>query len=286
MDVEIKNAPAWWTEIRDRLDDQLAAIAKEETTDKRIASRSIRAVNALMHELLQTIRKYTFLPTEEVLFFKEVKPYFIGRGIYFSNLFKIESRKPPTSVPGLLQYYTDELAKVATVYEDHRFIHTYLESGSTHLDDKLFFRPGPDAIITMSGYEDPVDGAFPVCYDYVVGKLHAADFLKRHLLDVIETLNANTIGAGGMPKITFTLPKAALIELMYGLYARGCFNHGKAQLKDIKTVFEVAFNTKLENHPRTFQESLYRKSGRTVFLNSTIESLLRYIDQIEDKQIG
>ncbi len=251
-----------------------------------MSSRSMKYSMDIFGELQDAVSTYVFQEGEEVVFYKEIKPYFIGRIVFFSRLFKIETSKPPTGPVGLETYYTDEINRLSAVYDEHRFIRLYVENGATYLDEKLFFRAGPEGAVALSGVELPADGAFPICYDHVVGQLMAADLLKKHLLQSIEDLAVPGHSAGNLPRITWTAPKAHGIELGYALYAAGVVNNGKAQLKDIMECLGAAFHTEWGNYARTWQEILYRKGGRTVFQDSMKNKYLLYIQRVEDKNIS
>jgi hypothetical protein len=283
MQMETTQGAPLWREMQHRLEDQLTALQKEETTDKGLANRALQLTKSFLRQVQESAYSYTFKPSEEVLFYKEVKPFFIAQEIYYSRIFQIENKKPPADNAGLYQYYNAELTKLSVIYQEHMFINNYLESGSTHLDAQLFFHGGP---IAMSGYDAPADGSFQVSYHRVVGELLAANLLKKKLLATLELLTLHGSGNTTVPKITFTGPSAWLIELSYALFAKGCFNNGKATLKDIVAVVEVAFNKDLGNYPRTFQEILYRKSGPTVFQDDTKAAYVLYVDHWLDRQIG
>jgi hypothetical protein len=251
-----------------------------------MASRSMQYAMDIFRLLHEHISTYVFQQGEEVKFYKEIRPYFLGGILFYSRLFKIESAKPPTGPTGLEAYYTREINQLSTIYEEHRFIHRYILNGSTYLDEKLFFRPSPESMFALSGVEPPEDGAFPVCYDHVVAQLLAAELLKKHLLQAIVDLSTPGHSAGNLPRITWTAPKAHGIELGYALYAAGVCNHGKAQLKDIMECLGAAFHIEWGNYARTWQEILYRKGGRTVFQDNMKNEYLLYIQRIEDKHMG
>jgi hypothetical protein len=280
-DSRPKRADQPWTAFQQQLEDQLAAVEKEQTTDKGLAYRALPLVASMLSQVQEALQGYLFTPAEEVFFYKEVKPFFIAQEIYYARLFQLENKRPLADTAGLYQYYHTELAKLSSIYADHLFIHTYLESGATHLDTQLFFHGGP---IAMNGYDTPPDGAFQVSYHRVAGELLAAKQLKKKLLATLEGLSVHGNGATHVPKITFTGPNASLVELAYALFAKGCFNGGKAPLKDIIAVVEVAFNKDLGHFARTFQEIMYRKSGPSVFLDDTKASYLLYVDHWLDRQ--
>jgi len=286
MDISSPTLPPIWAKIVEALENQLELIRKEESINLRLATRSLQAATNALRQAQESITNYVFNAGEEILFFKTVKPTFIGYVTFYSRLYKIESNCPPFDPAGIETYYTSELNKLATIYDEHRFIFRYLQNGSTFLDEKLFFRPSSDTIYSLDGLEPPADGPFNVCYDYAVGHLFAADLLRRHLLKTLDDLALPGHQAGNMPKLIFTAPKVHAIELGYALYASHVFNHGKAQLKDIMEVLEVMFHIKLGNYSRAFQEILYRHVGPTLFQDTMKKDYLQFIDGIEDKHIG
>lgn len=278
--------PHNWDILQQTLEEQLLTIQKDEATIIGMATSSLERSSAFLNDLLIASDTYRLSKDEETLFFKTVMPHFLSQVLYFSKLLKIESLKPAATVLQLQQYYERQALMVAATFDEHRFIHNYLQSGSTYLDDRLFFKPTSIATYALSGWNPPIDGIAPICYDYVAAELLAAGKLSKYLLDALESLTLATPGHSTLPKLTWTAPKAHGIELGYALYAAGVFNNGKAQLKDIMECLEMAFHIKWGNYPRTMQEILYRKGGRTVFQDDMKNAYLLYIQRIEDKNFG
>jgi hypothetical protein len=81
--------------------------------------------------------------------------------------------------------------------------------------------------------------------------------------------------------LKWTAPKAAIIELLYAFHADGCFNNGNANITQIATAFESAFNIELGQFSRTFLEINARKTGRTKYLDSLKEKLLKRMDEVD-----
>jgi hypothetical protein len=65
----------------------------------------------------------------------------------------------------------------------------------------------------------------------------------------------------------------ALVELIYALYFNGSFNHGQATLKEIAEYFERIYGVDLGDIYRVYQDTLYRKSGATAFLDRLRKTL-------------
>ena len=65
---------------------------------------------------------------------------------------------------------------------------------------------------------------------------------------------------------------------IYALYANGSFNHGQATLKEIAEYSEQVYHIDLGNIYRVHQDTLYRKSGTTTFL----DRLKKKLDDLGD----
>tara|TARA_B100000965_G_scaffold405066_1_gene437738 strand:- start:1432 stop:1773 length:342 start_codon:yes stop_codon:yes gene_type:complete len=112
--------------------------------------------------------------------------------------------------------------------------------------------------------------------------------LNVYLEDELNKLSLTDLNNGKSQvepkvKMTWTDSKVALIELMYALHARGVFNHGRADLKEISKCMEDTFGVDLGQYHRTFLEIRIRKTGRTKFLDSLHESLIRRMDEADEK---
>lgn len=112
--------------------------------------------------------------------------------------------------------------------------------------------------------------------------------LNVYLEDELNKLNLRDIANGKTqvePKgeLTWTESIVSLIELMYALQARGVFNNGTADLKEVAAFFEDTFGIELGQYHRTFLEIRIRKTGRTKFLDSLHESIIRRMDEADEK---
>jgi hypothetical protein len=87
------------------------------------------------------------------------------------------------------------------------------------------------------------------------------------------------------PKVNlyWTKSKTALIELIYALHSHDAFDNGRADIKDIAASFEHLFGVELGDYYCTFLELRMRKTGRTKFLYSRIQSLTKMMNEAEEK---
>jgi hypothetical protein len=108
--------------------------------------------------------------------------------------------------------------------------------------------------------------------------------MNDYLTRAVNRLTANKSESGKSVNDTvlkWTDSKTGLIELMYALRQKGCFNHGQAEIKEIAEFFEQTLDIDLGNYYRTFQEIRIRKSGRTNFLDQLKTVLIQYMDDVD-----
>jgi hypothetical protein len=278
--------PHFCADLYDRLMTQLAAIEGETPAGLRRAELSIHASREIIIELHGVVNTHVFTDKkEETYFFKEVRPSFYSQLIYHTRVYQIELGKPPGDRTVQLGYLHKEFIRLKEFYEDNRFIYKYLRSGSTHLDDKLFFRPTEESAYAFRMYSFIEEPSFPTNLDPLVAQVKAADLLQLYLSDAINELDPPQTEQVYKRQLVWTESKTGLIEVAYALHAAGVFNSGKADLKEITDALEYIFQTDLRNYPRTFQEILSRKTGYTNFIDKLKEKLLLRIKIIEDKHI-
>jgi hypothetical protein len=126
------------------------------------------------------------------------------------------------------------------------------------------------------------DHRFSTSHDYKVAKILANDNLKVYLETEIAKQDDKKVHSMFKKTQKWTGSKVALVELIYALHAEGVFNHGSAELKEVVTVFESAFDIELGQFNRAFLEIRARKSERTKFLNTLKEKLIWRMDDADD----
>jgi hypothetical protein len=107
---------------------------------------------------------------------------------------------------------------------------------------------------------------------YIYGELAKMEEVKE--VNIINSLKV---------KLTWTVSKVFLIELIYALYLFGAFNHGKATLKEIILYFENIFNIDLGANPSKAYFEMRGRKQRTSFLERLREILNNKMDEDDDK---
>jgi len=276
-----------WSELTTYLVEQLNEVRKEEPQFLNFARRAI----LLCQQSLDSIRKSVqeqppTSPAEDILYHKEIKPFFVGRILFYSRAFDIELARPTGGKKEIKRYFRNLLLQNREIFTEQHFIWQYLRSGQTFLDDRLFVSYPADTPAPSIDLGTPSEFAFPLGFDRIVSRIRAAELLATHLEGQLEELiRPGLAGTQAAPRVTWTESKTGLIELAYALQSAGVLNNGKIDLKDIIDLLSTAFNIQLGNYPRTFQEILSRKTGYTTLIDKLRDKLLLRIQRIEDKYI-
>lgn len=278
-----------YNHLYEDLEDKLRMIDLEEDNILKKSEQSfqtaLQAINQLRDDLQQ---KPLVSQNDEISFFKEIKPKFISKLIYHLSVFNIETNKPNGGIKVRRKYYQNELDKLKRYFDNNLEFYRYYRTNSNYLDHKYFVRGKQDIRLTLDSFFFETDPNFSTSHDFKVSNILANDLLNVYLVDELNKLSLTDLNNGKSQvepkvKITWTDSKVALIELMYAIHARGVFNHGRADLKEISKCMEDTFGVDLGQYHRTFLEIRIRKTGRTKFLDSLHESLIRRMDEADEK---
>lgn len=251
-----------------------------------IAEKSVGITLEVLDDLKNEVLKQGFSSiAEEIKFFKETKPQFICKLIYFHKIFKIESKKPFGGCDFIKEYYKNELYKLKLFSDKEVEFYRYYRTGSTHLDMNYFVRGKFDIRLTLDSFNFESDPSFTTAHSYKIAQIKAYNHLQEYLEDRLAALSGLYQLNKSEPKqkfvLTWTSSKVALIELMYALHSEGVFNYGVSDLKDLAKYFEEAFNINLGQYHRTFMEIKIRKTDRTKFINKLKQSMAKKMEDAD-----
>ncbi|WP_262732680.1 RteC domain-containing protein [Gaetbulibacter sp. NE] len=272
-------------EIIGNLNEQLNFINLEIDDPIEQCEKSIEIIVLTVENLKTQISKKKFKSQEEeIKFFKEIKPQFTSKLIYYNKIYKIETKKPRGGRRVVKKYYREELQKLKRFFDYELEFYKYYRTGSTYLDYKYFVRGNFDIKLSLDSLYFESDLSFATLHSYKVAKIMANDLLEVFIENKLqETSNNYRQKSQRKPNsaLTWTGSKVALIELLYALHSQGVFNNGATDLKDIALYFESVFNINLGQYRRTFLEIRIRKTNRTKFINSLKESLVKRMDDTD-----
>jgi hypothetical protein len=273
--------------LLNQLNEQLNFVDLEIDNQIKKCEQAITLILKSINELKKTTTKTNFkTQSEEVQFFKEIKPQFTSKLIYFNRVYKIEMKKPNGGNRILKKYYNNELLKLKAFFDNELEFYQYYRSGSTYLDYKYFLRGKFDIKLALDSYYFETDSSFATSHDFKVATILANDLIQLYIENQLLMLDnqENTEKSQRKPnvKMTWTGSKVALVELMYALHTEGVFNNGAADLKEIAEYFEHIFEIDLGQYRRVFLEIRARKNDRTKFLTTLNESIQKRMENSDE----
>jgi hypothetical protein len=156
----------------------------------------------------------------------------------------------------------------------HKEFYHYVLSNADEMNERYFTRSGSSKRLII------LDDRFSTMHDIRLSKILCNERVKNYLLTGIQKIDSPSSLPINSP-LTWTGSKTDLIELVYALQAAGVFNQELADVKQIATHFENAFNLSLGNYYRTFQEIRLRKRGQTNFIDKIRSKLIERINSLE-----
>lgn len=273
--------------LMSEMEHQLKLVHLEMEHPLQSSEESIKIIVSILEKLKTFFMKYKFQSkVEEVDFFRNIKPKFAARLIYYNEIYNIETNKPTGSKKATRKYYSTELSKLKTYFNENREFYHYYRTGNRCLDNKYFIRGKYDVRLTLDSFYFQADHRFSTSHDYKVARILSNDLIKIFLEEEITKLESKAlINPSSSPLKNpqkWTGSKVELIELIYALHAEGVFNNGASGLKELASFFESAFDVELGQFHRVFLEIRNRKSERTKFLNTLKNKLISRMDQADE----
>jgi len=277
------------TSLQSELDSQLQFIRLETEEQIKAAELSIKVLLSVIDKLKKFTLRYKFKnEADEIHFFKYFKPQFISKLIYHNRVLNIETKKPYGGEKVTRKYLNNELEKLKRFFDNNLEFYKYHRTNSTYLDHKYFIRGKHDIKLSLDTFYFEADHRFCTSHDYKVAKIIAHDLVQVFLEDEIASLDRKELKAQSKsevlpkPTIFWTGSKVALIELMYALHAEGSLNNGKIELNAIADFIEKSFGIDLGQFHRSFLELRERKTGRTKYIDTLREKLIKRMDDADD----
>ncbi|GEM63911.1 hypothetical protein SF1_18930 [Sphingobacterium faecium NBRC 15299] len=219
---------------------------------------------------------------EEIEFFKEIKPRFQSKLMYFTELIQVEIQKPLLAEKRmLLKYYRRSSSHYTALANKNQIFLHYVRSQIDIGDHHLFVRSGGSFDFIPNDLD--LDDKYSTPGSNELSKLLSYEMVLDHLAQKIQALSTTKTSEVTIPqhRLTWTGRSAALIELAYGLQSVGAINNGTASVSEIVAALEYIFNTDTGKFYRVFQNIRIRKGSRTIFLDEVIAKLIHRMDETD-----
>ena len=289
--LDIMRVEEFSNELFEELKNELSETNENPSNIVETSRKSSAIILKYINRLKKFLNNYSFQNnTEEINFFKNIKPKFLSKLIYFQKVYKIQFHLPLGYSETVKNYYLKELEKINDFFKANSEFYSYYRSGATSLDELYFIRKEPDSWLLLNFEDYETDTLFTTIYDQKLAKILAfklvSEFLNssiKELEKTNESLNdTNENQKSKTNQINWTGPKVALVELLYALQSAGSFNNGTIDLKDLASHFEFYFNIDLGNYYRMFQDMRIRKINRTTYLDLLKGRLIQRMDEADE----
>ncbi len=263
------------------LEEKLEEVAKQASSPIARSAEAITSIVSSLRKLKEMLSNYSFGDeSDEIYFFKTVKPKFTGKLMFYMKIYKLESRMPAGGLEARRKFIQKEMDKIKNFFSENMEFYEYYRSGSDYLDHVYFVRDQAAPLFYDDPYYFEKETTYTTGYDYKVAKIIANSQYEVYLQKYLHAFdNGTSLSDEPAALLNWTANKSALIELVYAFHSVGAFNNGNADVKQIAIAMEKAFGIQLGNIYRTYQELIIRKKNRTNFLDLMKQRLEQRMDE-------
>ncbi|MES3019851.1 MAG: RteC domain-containing protein [Bacteroidota bacterium] len=240
----------------------------------------IKLAIALCKKALGILRKYLlnyFFGSleEEITFFRQIKPIFYSKYIYYISIYNYHIKLPTGSDEIVKAYISSQLEDLKNFFDRNQSFYQYYRSGSNHLDSFYFTRGNLDVYSELEDFQG--DELFSTSHEYKISKIIANEQFQEFLMLKCKGINGYCGQVQESPVI-WTGNQTDLVELLYALVESGCLNNGNIQIKSAMLFFQSIFKVDLKYYYHKFTDISNRKKERTVFLDKLKDCLTKKLD--------
>ncbi|WP_185248271.1 RteC domain-containing protein [Chryseobacterium bernardetii] len=269
--------------LHDDLELKINEVYDDDQDMVKVSEKSLILIDESIRMLKEMISKHHFESlSEEVYFFKKLKPEFISKFIYYSTILDLESHKPAAGKKVLKKYYEAEQEKLKNFYISQSEFYSYYKRNASYLDHKIFVRNSYDLKMKLSFGFYNFDVSFTTSHDHLIARFIANQQFDQYLKKQIENL-IDTVSGKAFSPLVWSASKVGLIELVYALYHMRCFNGGNIELSEVVKFVEKSLDTDLGNFHKTIFEIRNRKQGPTKFLQLVSDNLNQHFVNSESE---
>lgn len=226
--------------------------------------------------------------TQEIQFFKEVKPMVVGQLLYFFYLQQIECERPKGTNELILKYLKEKLDSFNSFLQTKHICYLYYRKGSSYQDEQCFLRCN---ISHKSIFHYPVyilDMDFSTRYDNLFSNFRAHEKIIEDLTSQINLLEGSTkeqvfrnADHCCQSPFTWTDKKVSVTEISYALAVSRSINNGDVDVKKLGEYIGKMFNMEDLEIYRSFTD-IQNRSNPTAFLDKITHALTTKIEDMKE----
>lgn len=266
------------------LENQLSEITLSDTPLIEQYRASIMVSKKAMNKLKNYISSYAFENTfEEVHFFKEIKPKFYSKYIYFINIHNFLLQKPTGGQSIQQDYINMHLFELKTFFDHNRAFYSYYRSGMRQMDENYYTRGGFDVHAELEDFEE--DEQYSTSHDYKLSKIIAHERFQEYLnLELARVGNEDLVALNGrkifpFPHPQWTASQTDAAELLYALQTSCAVNNGNIEINELVAIWEFVFQMEIKEPYHKLLDITKRQKEMFVFLTRLRNSLWNFIKE-------
>jgi hypothetical protein len=252
------------------------------------ADKMIHFIKNILPDIKRQVTLEGFLSeTEEIDFFKRIKPHILGKLFYYNKVYRIETSCIAKSGKLYYKHFSKALGKLKIEHKNHMFnsgFYQYYRSGRTDFDH-IYFKLGNIHLHTgLNSFAFEIDPQVSTYYDYKAAKIISTELLYAFLISKISPQDTEVKFLNKRPsfyndELIWTGSKAALVELIYALHVSGNISHGKIGIRKMSSAIESILKIELGDVHHTFHRMKERSGSRTAFLEQLKAALEEFMNR-------
>ena len=273
---------AFYKEILSKVSQSEQESSSQVTTMIEQAGSMVTLLQDVLLQLKDKIRTSGFSDaSEEIEFFRFVKPHIVGKLIFYNEIYRIETTCPVQGGKMYRKYFLGQLKIVKQNHASHLDMnfYRYYRSGRRDRDNEFFQRGQLHFSSVVDSFYFEMDNQYSSYYDHLVAKIIAQDLLYAFLLSRIDPDAGLNAANADFEELRWTGTKNALIELIYALYVSGAISNGKIGVRKVSAIFQGIFKIPLGDVHHAFHRMKDRAGHRTLFIDKLRDSLEQYMDK-------
>jgi hypothetical protein len=272
------------------LEYKLKALESQAKNQHSLFEQSIVLCKTALEELKNRAITSAFQdPTEEIEFYKHIKPRVMSYLIFYVKRLHIDSKRSEVGKKEQIKYLKKFISRCQSYFNNNLEFYHYYKSNATHFDEQYFLTKNLNVRLNIEAYHFLTEDKFSTSHDSSVATIMAYTKLIEYLKNEINKLNNTThhmkttdLFQKEETKFNWTGTPTELVELSYALCESGRINNGNVIKKEFTMALQQFLNTEAGNCHNTFSEIRTRKKSPTIFLDTLTEILKKYIKDLDD----
>lgn len=277
----------FFSNLQVQLEKELEHLANNEKDSLRKFINASKLITEALKEVRIRISDNAFkTQTEEIEFFKIIKPNIYRWKIFYAELFTIEDNLPPRDADKQISYLEQELLFIERFFQQYQFQYQYYKLNAEELDTLYFIRGGELQSVLLPNVPE-LDPNFSTSCDYLFSKIKAHELLKEWIHVRIAQLKKIFISGENLTQastdLQWTGDTINLVEIGYGLYHTGQLNNGTAKVGEIFRWLEEKFSISIGIPAKRFAEIRNRKRlSRTNYIDEMKDAIINKLDKEDE----